>query len=301
MIQRKYRGPQDIKLLQDFNSAAITETNGCGYLQPGDVPHHVFNGNKFFDPSEILTIWEDAFGIAAWILVGPRMKLFDAQVRPDLRNTDLEYEILTYAYERLLNRMIKYTIEGDKVFCDSFKCDLIRSNILLGLGWTLDSPGKYIINHAALDSLSDPELPTGYSIRATKGMEEAQLLAEVHSKAFGTEWTKKLYQKVMESPGYSPEREFVVIAPNGTFAAFIITWYDLKNKTGYFEPVGVHEDYRRLGLGRAMLKYGMQQMYKKDMGTAIVANFTNNKSAFNLYKKCGFKPKYYIDYYSKSI
>ena len=95
--KRTYTGEADLKLLQDFNSAAIAATDHCGYLHPGDIPHHLYSGNKYYDPAEIMTIWEDDQGVAAWLLVGPRHKSFDAQVRPDLRGSDLEREVLEYA------------------------------------------------------------------------------------------------------------------------------------------------------------------------------------------------------------
>ncbi|MGA5560099.1 GNAT family N-acetyltransferase [Streptomyces platensis] len=34
-------------------------------------------------------------------------------------------------------------------------------------------------------------------------------------------------------------------------------WLDEANRTAEFEPVGTHPDYRRLGLGRALLLHGM--------------------------------------------
>lgn len=78
MIKRTYTGVADLKRLQDFNAAAIAITNHCGYLHPGDIPHHIYSGNKFYDPTEILSIWEDHQGVAAWLLVDPSHKSFDA-------------------------------------------------------------------------------------------------------------------------------------------------------------------------------------------------------------------------------
>ena len=54
----------------------------------------------------------------------------------------------------------------------------------------------------------------------------------------------------MESPGYEPERELVIQAPDGTFVAFTVIRYDPLNSTGLFEPVGTHKDYRRRGFGQ---------------------------------------------------
>lgn len=74
IIERTYKGEADLKLLQDFNAAAIAATNHCGYVHPGDIPHRLFNGNKYYDPAEVMTIWEDEQGVAAWVLVGPGIK-----------------------------------------------------------------------------------------------------------------------------------------------------------------------------------------------------------------------------------
>lgn len=59
MRRRSYEGGADVALLQAFNAESIAATNGCGYLHPGDIAHHLFYGNRDFDPTNLLTIWED--------------------------------------------------------------------------------------------------------------------------------------------------------------------------------------------------------------------------------------------------
>ncbi|MEZ4619615.1 MAG: hypothetical protein R2867_29485 [Caldilineaceae bacterium] len=99
-----------------------------------------------------------------------------------------------------------------------------------------------MVNRAPLVDLPEPVLPAGYTIRATTGVDEVAALVAVHVGAFGSTWTPELYRKVMESPGYAAEREFVVVAPDGAFAALTVTWHDEVNRTGLFEPVGTHRD-----------------------------------------------------------
>ena len=62
MKKRKYRGEADLKLFQDFNARAISVTEHSGYLHPGDIPHYIYNGNKYYDPVELIRIWEDDRG-----------------------------------------------------------------------------------------------------------------------------------------------------------------------------------------------------------------------------------------------
>ena len=53
-----YSEEADLILLQDFYAAAISSTDPCCYLYPGERSHHLFNGNKYYDPAEVTTIWE---------------------------------------------------------------------------------------------------------------------------------------------------------------------------------------------------------------------------------------------------
>ena len=299
MKKRTYTGEADLKLLQDFNAEAIAVTDHCGYLHPGDITHHLFNGNKYYDPTEILTIWEDDRGVAAWLLVSPRFKGFDAQVRPDLRGNDLEREMLAYAYDRTAELMRKYDIDGDYVCGDAFRGDTARSELLVALGWEPDNGPPYVLNRTEIAAIEVPILPDGYSFQSVKGIEDAAALAEVHNAAFGPIWTPALYRKVMESPGYAPERELVIQAPDGSYVAFCIIWYDHLNRTGLFEPVGTHKDYWRRGFGRAIVSYGMQQMAAAGMEFATVAHFSHKEAARGLYQACGFKPWHLLDGYVK--
>jgi len=299
--RRAYQQDSDLKLLQDFNAAAIALTDHCGYLHPGDIPHHLFSGNKYYDPAEVMTIWEDAKGVAAWVIAAPRYKSFDAQVRPDLRGAAFEREILQYAEARILELMRKYEIDSEYISADAFQCDRARSSLLTDLGWELEDPANYVLNRIRLSEIEQPLLPEGYWIRSGRGVEEAAALAEVHVASFGTDWTAEMYRRVIESPGYVPEREYLVVAPDGNLAAFTVTWHDPINRIGSFEPVGTHQDYRRLGLARALMMYGMQQMAAAGLEYATVANFRDNEAASGLYKACGFRPWYLLDDYVKPV
>ena len=299
MRNRTYTGEGDLKLLQDFNAKAIAATDHCGYLHPGDIPHHIYNGNKHFDPVELMTIWEDDYGVAAWLLADPSHKSFDAQVRPDLRGDDFEREVLEVAYDRTANLMQRHNIAGDFICADAFREDTARVELLMALSWEPDNEIPYVLNRIEIKSIALPALPDGFSFQSANGIEDAAALAEVHNAAFGPIWTPELYRKVMESPGYEPERELVIQSPDGPFVAFSIIWYDHLNRIALFEPVGTHKDFRRRGLGRAIILYGLQQMKAAGMQFASVAHFGQNEAARELYQACGFKPWYLQDGYKK--
>ena len=302
MNQRKYAGAVDLELLQDFNAKAIALTDHCGYLHPGDIPHHIYNGNKHYNPVDLITIWEDKQGMAAWLLADPSFKCFDAQIRPDLRGTDFERDVLQLAYDRTRHLMKKYGVDSDYLYADAFQEDTVRAELLTSIGFEPDNELPYVLNRMKIKSVKLPGLPKGFSFRSAKGIADAAALAEVHNGAFNpTNWTPELYRKVMESPGYSPNRELVIQSPEGKFVAFAVTWHDPLNKTGLFEPVGTVREFQRQGFGRAIMNYGLQQMAAAGMKFATVAHFGDNAAARGLYQSCGFRPWYLLDSYQKRL
>jgi len=302
MRRRAYAGADDVDLLQAFNAAAIAATGGCGYVHPGDIPHRLFNGNKHFDPAEVMTIWEDGNGVAAWTLVGPRHRAYDAQVRPDLRGGAFEREVLEYGDARTAQLMRGHGIEGEKMLGDAFRCDRVRIELLGDLGWVPDGEPPYVINRARIADLPPPAIPPGYRIRPVAGVHEAAAVAALHGAAFpGAGWTAGLYRHVMESPGYDPGRELVAEAAAGTLAAFAVTWHDDLNLTGLLEAVGTHPDHRQRGLGRAVVTFAAHHMAAAGMEHAIVANFASNTASGALYRSAGFEPWHVLDGYEKPI
>jgi GNAT superfamily N-acetyltransferase len=302
MRRRPYESDDDVALLQAFNAAAAAETGGCGYVHPGDIPHRLFNGNKYFAQSEVMTIWEDGAGVAAWVLVGPRHRSYDAQVRPDLRGAAFEREVLAFADARTAELMRLHGIAADAMAGDAFRCDEVRIALLSESGWVPDGEPPYVINRARIADLAAPTVPAGYAIRQATGVGEAAALAAVHAAAFpGAGWTTELYRGVMESPGYDPGRELVVEAPDGTLAAFAVTWHDDLNRTGLLEAVGTHPDHQRRGLGKAVVTHAARHMATTGMEFAIVANFMSNAASAALYRSVGFAPWHVLDGYTKPL
>ncbi len=298
---RRYQGETDLALLQRFNAEAIAGTDGCGYMHPGDIAHRLFNGNKLFDPADVLSIWEEDGSVIAWVMASPRQGGCEAQVRPDRRDPEFERTVLEYAESETRRLMRREGIERSRLDTETDRCDTLRAGILRDLGWVSDGERPFVLNTATLDDLPEPQVPDGYTIRAVRGVEEAAALGEVHAASFGSTWTPETYRAVMESPGYAPEREFVAAALDGALAAFTVTWHDRLNRMGLFEPVGTHPSYRRRGLSRALLLFAMRAMAVEGMRYATVVNEGTNDASRALYASVGFAPRYFIDGYAKPV
>jgi ribosomal protein S18 acetylase RimI-like enzyme len=300
MRHRGYQGPEDVARLQRFNAEAVAARGMAGHLHVGDIPHRLFNGLRFDGVADHLHIWEDADGeIAAWGGIYPRMAAFDLQVAPELRDAEPEAEVALLAYLEAETRQ-RAVGSHTRIETGGFADDEARIACLDALGWQRGDD-LYTLSRRTLDGPAPVELPPGFFVRAVTGIEDVSRLVEVHSGSFGSQWTEELYRNVMESPGYAPERELVVVAPSGEFAAFAVMWFDTLNGTGLFEPVGTHRDFRRLGLGRAILAAGMQRMRRAGLHTAMVMYANANESSGPLYRSVGFEPTWAIYDYSKPI
>ncbi|MBO2448542.1 GNAT family N-acetyltransferase [Actinomadura barringtoniae] len=147
------------------------------------------------------------------------------------------------------------------------------------------------LNARDLDDLERPALPDGFRFR-TADEAGPQAAVQAHVAAWApSPYTAESYEGVRRTPPYRGDLHVLVEAPDGTMAASTIMWLDEVNKTAEFEPVGTHPDYRRRGLGRAMLLHGMH--LARDAGathmTVACLGAPGHPGARGLYYSVGFR------------
>jgi ribosomal protein S18 acetylase RimI-like enzyme len=65
-------------------------------------------------------------------------------------------------------------------------------------------------------------------------------------------------------------------------------WMDPVGRVGEFEPVGVHPDHQRRGLGRVVMRHGLRLMRAAGMLDAIVFSLRTNAASEALFRSAGF-------------
>ena len=134
-----------------------------------------------------------------------------------------------------------------------------------------------------------PLLPPGYRVRTMSGQADVAARVEVHRAAFApSHMTVERYRRVMSMPHHALDRDVVVEAPDGTFAAFTLAWLDPVAGVGEFEPVGTHPDHQRRGLALAANRYALRLLYEAGARDVIVFSETANVAAQALYATAGF-------------
>lgn len=135
-----------------------------------------------------------------------------------------------------------------------------------------------------------PRLADGYRVRSMAGRQEIPARVEVHRAAFApSRLSSEKYDRLATMPHYRFEHDLVVEAPDGSFAAFAMAWWDPVGRTGEFEPVGTHPAHRRRGLARALLVHGLRRFRELGATTVQVYSDAANAASEALYEAVGFR------------
>jgi len=146
-------------------------------------------------------------------------------------------------------------------------------------------------NRRDLRDLPEPRLPAGFSFLTAEQVSPSAA-ARAHRDAWHPSTvTDHGMREVQETWPYQPGLHVLVRAPDGTLAATAIIWLDERNGTAEFEPVGTHQGYRRLGLARSLLQYGMVRAGKAGATEMLVAclGAPAHTAARALYYDAGFR------------
>jgi ribosomal protein S18 acetylase RimI-like enzyme len=102
--------------------------------------------------------------------------------------------------------------------------------------------------------------------------------------------TEDTYRDVMGVWPYRPDLDCVLEAPDGSFAAYVLCWYDDANRVGEFEPVGTRPEHRRRGFGSAVCLFALRRLWEEGAQSAIVyaGGREADEPARSLYESIGF-------------
>jgi len=300
MLAFHYQEPEDLYRAQAALMAWVRKCGHCNYLHKGDVGHRLFNGCFQYNPADVMRYWlDDAGEICAFAVLDLPWGAFDLQVAPALRLGDDHIKIFEYC-ERETRRLAERNGKRlEKIVVEADDCDPAYIAFLEARGFSLSEIGFALTRHD-LKGLPDAPLPRGFRFHRATAADAAQL-ADVHNHSFSGKWNAESYGKVFRAPHM--EYEFVVTAPDGRFAAFTNVWVDDVNRSLLFEPVGTHSDFRRRGLGKALMVHVLERMQaERGIECAYVCHEppSKNLASAALYASVGFQKVHEIHDYSKT-
>ena len=292
LTSRPFADERDIERMRDLLFRAKQAQPDKLHWHSTDFGWGYFLSTISGDPTQLYRLWERDGQVMAFALFDPRDKSFLLPMHPSVTSDALRDEMFAWVMGRfnaMRNADDALLTSGSDDDADGHIAFLKRKGF---------ARGEHCFVHLArslLELIDAPVVPQGFVVRAVAGEQEHGLRAAVHRSAFQpSRVAAKQYQRFMRLPVYDRETDIVAVARDGTIAAFAKVWLDDVNKVGEFEPVGTHEDYRRLGLAKAVLLEGLRRMQVRGMQTALVqtgGGDGNDASAGarKLYESVGFK------------
>jgi predicted N-acetyltransferase YhbS len=170
----------------------------------------------------------------------------------------------------------------------AFTGDAPRIAALAARGYRRTEDGLVLFTRPILPA-EPPQLPPGFAFDHVRGEADIARRTAVQRAAFESEFmTEAMTRAVQAAPTYRPELDLVIVAPNGTYAAFAQIWLDEANRVGVFEPLGVSAAHRRRGLGLALMHEGARRLGELGARVACVGTGFDNAPARAMYQAAGF-------------
>ena len=166
-----------------------------------------------------------------------------------------------------------------------------RTELLRQRGYALTGIAFSYLGQSLDADFPEQPLPSGYAIRHVAGEADFPARVEVHRDAFApSRLTVDIYRTlVAQAPTYRPALDLVVVAPDNSFAAYCLVWFDAANRIGVFEPVGCHSAHRQQGLTKAVIFEGLRRLQALGATHAFVNTLRGEIAANSLYASAGFK------------
>jgi len=251
-----------------------------------------WHGNEnisHFNLQDVITLWELDTKLVAVLNLESRGEAF-FQIHPVYHEAELISEMLDVAETKLANQ--KDDGKNELIVWMNAADDVMKK-VFTERGY---ARSKFSAEHMRRRFLSQPTpdstTPSGYNVRALGDESElparswlswkAFHLAEPDEKYQGWEW----YKNVQRVPLYRRDLDIVAVAEDGELAAFCTVWFDDITRTAVFEPVGMHPNHQKRGLGKAVMSEGLRRAQRLGATLATVSSYSTGAHA--LYESMGF-------------
>jgi GNAT superfamily N-acetyltransferase len=242
----------------------------------GDLPWARFQhvGRESEWPTRL---WEEDGEVVgwAWLRLPDALEILVAPGR-----TELVPELIAWGQQRAGSDVKLDALLGTEV-----------AEALAGLGLVQhDDEPMYWHSLPLGGRLPEPRVPEDYSARHVHLPADLAPRVAVHRAAFGVERlsrvTEESYAAVTAAWPYREELDWVIVAPDGSFAAFCLVWLDETNGVGLLEPVGTHPEHWRRGLATVACLSALRAL--RDAGAAMAVVLAVSDEARALYRSLGF-------------
>jgi predicted N-acetyltransferase YhbS len=241
-----------------------------------------------------ISVWEEAGEIVAVVHYEHRLGEAFFQIHPD--HADLKPAMIDAAEVNLRAA----NNEGHvclRAFVNDFDAEL--ETIVRSRGYVpLPAANRPLNEYQVTAPLQPPSVPDGFKLLSLADDNDLSKMDRVLWRGFNhgdrpPENNLDARRKMQSGPNYRKDLAIVVQAPDGEFVAFCGMWYVPAQRYACVEPVATDPDYRRRGLGRAVVMEGVRRCAAEGATVAYVG------SDQEFYKALGFTERHTANCWQK--
>ena len=190
---------------------------------------------------DFVRVWEDENGEIVGVTCIETPEPTDREygeifVQRHPKHVDLLEEMIAFGEAHYVhpekNRVYTWVYEDD--------ADLIAVLKARGFG-RRDEPVMYHLVYT-FGELPELELPDGFQLLSMADENDIEKRREIFGRGFNhedpKEWPSAFsYRELQKAPNYRKKHDLFIVAPDGTYAACCIVWYDAVNRIGHLEPL----------------------------------------------------------------
>lgn len=231
-----------------------------------------------------ITLWENDGEIVA--LATYELQLGEALLVVDAAHHHLLPEVVAIAGERLVDAA------GEVRFIVSDRDEPLQ-NAVYAAGYRPSDDREWDTFLPVSQAMPNTDLPNGFRLASRADEPDDDLYGETLWRGFNREskgpyaptaHARALYERLRSDPAYNLEHQILVIAPDGTGAAFCGMWHMPGAQYAIVEPVATVPEHRRKGLARAAIHEAIRRVAAEGATRIWVG------SDLPLYLAIGFRP-----------
>jgi ribosomal protein S18 acetylase RimI-like enzyme len=191
-------------------------------------------------------------------------------------------------------------LSGEKMKIETSERNPFLEKLLLSQGYEKD-PGHYIYREKNLANRQNELviLPAGFSIQHIDSRADLRKFHRGTELVFNFPDNPDVYQILRKAPSFIPELDLIVLSAKGEIASFGSIWFDHRLSLAEFEPVGTVPEFRKQGLGSALIAEGCNRLRWLGCRKASVMSWSESDEANRLYQRSGFLPKLKKNYWRR--
>ena len=293
--QRQYNHSEDYELVGRFlTDTYVEETHHDNWLQPRWEYMHY---HPWLDQSALgrIGLWESDGALVAVAHYELRLGEAYLQVRPGfayLKPKMLEYAEKNFSVEAEGHRKIAVWINDFDTAFQSF----VKSR-----GYSLVESAR---DCWSVFQVPDPfppiKVPAGFKLQSLADENDLYKLDRVLHRGFnhpGEPPPEGIAgkQRMQSAPNYRKDLNIVTVAPDGRYASYCGMWQVPAHRLAYIEPVCTDPDFRRKGLGTAVVLEGIRRCALEGARVAMVG------SEQPFYLSMGFKKLFAINQWARNL